>query len=119
MSLPFNLNSVLESSSLIEGFDVIKNTFPVEGRYTKRVITYSDAVLEALGWVAEDYQDWPEDQGFGSSDMTFVRKSFIDSMISLANLDGYYETKFQPYLKVVEYSEMEHHNMVQKMESGI
>jgi hypothetical protein len=40
-------------------------------------------------------------------------------MISLANLDGYYETKFQPYLKVVEYSEMEHHNMVQKMESGI
>lgn len=119
MSLPFNLNSVLESSSLIEGFDVIKNTFPVEGKYTKRVITYSDAVLEALGWVAEDYQDWPEDQGFGSSDMTFVRKSFIDSMISLANLDGYYETKFQPYLKVVEYSEMEHHNMVQKMESGI
>ena len=119
MSLPFNLNSVLESSSLIEGFDVIKNTFPVEGRYTKRVITYSDAVLEALGWVAEDYQDWPEDQGFGSSDMTFVRKSFIDSMISLANLDGYYETKFQPYLKVVEYSEAEHHNMVQRMESGL
>ena len=119
MSLPFNLNSVLESSSLIEGFDVIKNTFPVEGKYTKRVITYSDAVLEALGWVAEDYQDWPEDQGFGSSDMTFVRKSFIDSMISLANLDGYYETKFQPYLKVVEYSEMEHHNKVQRMESGI
>ena len=119
MSLPFNLNSVLESSSLIEGFDVIKNSFPVEGRYTKRVITYSDAVLEALGEVAEDYQDWPEDQGFGSSDMTYVRKSFIDSMISLANLDGYYETKFQPYLKVVEYSEMEHHNMVQQMESGI
>lgn len=119
MSLPFNLNSVLASSSLIEGFDVIKNTFPVEGKYTKRVITYSDAVLEALGWVAEDYQDWPEDQGFGSSDMTYVRKSFIDSMITLANLDGYYETKFQPYLKVVEYSEMEHHNMVQRMESGI
>jgi hypothetical protein len=119
MSLPFNLNSVLETSSLIEGFDVIKNTFPVEGRFTKRVITYSDAVLEALGEVAEDYQDWPEDQGFGSSDMTYVRKSFIDTMISLANLNGYYETKFQPYLKVVEYSEMEYHNMVQKMESGI
>jgi hypothetical protein len=119
MSLPFNLNSVLETSSLIEGFDVIKNTFPVEGRFTKRVITYSDAVLEALGEVAEDYSDWPEDQGFGSSDMTYVRKSFIDTMISLANLNGYYETKFQPYLKVVEYSEMEYHNMVQRMESGI
>jgi hypothetical protein len=119
MSLPFNLNSVLETSSLIEGFDTIRNSFPVVGKYTNRVITYSDAVLEALGEVAHDYSDWDEDQGFGSSDMTYVRKSFIDMMISLANLDGYYETKFQPYLKVVEYSEMEHHNMVQKMESGI
>jgi hypothetical protein len=119
MSLPFNLNSVLDSSSLIEGFDVIKNTFPVEGRFTKRVITYSDAVLHALGEVAEDYSDWPEDQGFGSSDMTYVRKSFIDTMISLANLNGYYETKFAPYLKVVEYSEADYHNMVQRMESGI
>jgi hypothetical protein len=119
MSLPFNLNSVLETASLIEGFDIVRNSFPVVGKYTNRVITYSDAVYEALSDVMEDYQDWPEDQGFGSSDMTFVRKSFIDTMISLANLDGYYETKFQPYLKVVEYSEMEHHNMVQKMESGI
>jgi hypothetical protein len=119
MSLPFNLNSVLATASLIEGFDVIRNAFPVEGRYSKRVITYSDAVLEALGEVAEDYSDWPEDQGFGSSDMTYVRKSFIDTMISLANLNGYYETKFEPYLKVVEYSEAEHHNRVQRMESGI
>jgi hypothetical protein len=119
MSLPFNLNSVLDSSSLIEGFDVIKNTFPVEGRFTKRVITYSDAVLHALGEVAEDYSDWPEDQGFGSSDMTYVRKNFIDTMIDIANLRGYYETKFAPYLKVVEYSEAEHHNIVQRMESGI
>ena len=119
MSLPFSLNSVLATASLIEGFDVVKNAFPVEGRYTKRVITYSDAVFEALNEVAEDYSDWPEDQGFGSSDMTFVRKSFIDTMISLANLNGYYETKFDPYLKVVEYSEAEHHNQVQRMESGI
>jgi hypothetical protein len=119
MSLPFNLNSVLATASLIEGFDVVRNAFPVEGRYSKRVITYSDAVLEALGEVAEDYSDWPEDQGFGSSDMTYVRKSFIDTMISLANLNGYYETKFEPYLKVVEYSETEHQNRVQRMESGI
>jgi hypothetical protein len=119
MSLPFNLNSVLASASLIEGFDTIKNTFPVEGRFTKRVITYSDAVFEALNDVAEDYQDWPEDQGFGSSDMTYVRKSFIDSMISLANLNGYYETKFDPYLKVVEYSEAEYHETMLLREQGI
>ena len=119
MSLPFNLNSVLASSSLIEGFDVIRNTFPVEGKYTKRVITYSDAVYEALNDVAEDYQDWPEDQGFGSSDMTFVRKSFIDSMIRMANLNGYYETKFDPYLKVVEYSEFEKEEYDLRREQGI
>jgi hypothetical protein len=119
MSLPFNLNSVLASSSLIEGFDVIRNTFPVEGKYTKRVITYADAVYEALNDVAEDYQDWPEDQGFGSSDMTFVRKSFIDSMIRMANLNGYYETKFDPYLKVVEYSEFEKEEYDLRREQGI
>ena len=118
MSLPFNLNSVLATSSLIEGFDVIKNTFPVEGRYTKRVITYSDAVLEALGEVAEDYQDWPEDEGFGSSDMTFMIKDFIDNVI-WRFASGKLETKFTPSLSIVEYSEVEHHNMVQRMESGI
>jgi len=119
MSLPFNLNSVLASASLIEGFDVVRNTFPVEGRFTKRVITYSDAVYEALNDVAEDYSDWPEDQGFGSSDMTYVRKSFIDSLIDMANLRGYYETKFDPYLKVVEYSEAEYHETMLRREQGI
>ncbi len=119
MSLPFNLNSVLATASLIEGFDVVRNAFPVEGRFTKRVITYSDAVLQALGDVAEDYSDWPSDQGFGSSDMTYVRKSFIDTMIDLANLRGYYETKFQPYLKVVEYSEYEKEEYDLRREQGI
>ena len=119
MSLPFNLNSVLATASLVEGFDVVRNTFPVEGRFTKRVITYSDAVFEALNDVAEDYSDWPEDQGFGSSDMTYVRKSFIDTMISIANLNGYYETKFDPYLKVVEYSEAEYDNQQLRREQGL
>ena len=119
MSLPFNLNSVLATASLVEGFDVVRNAFPFEGRFTKRVITYSDAVFEALNDVAEDYSNWPEDQGFGSSDMTYVRKSFIDSMIDMANLRGYYETKFAPYLKVVEYSEAEYHEMMLRREQGI
>lgn len=117
--LPFNLNSVLATASLIEGYDVIKNAFPVEAKYVNRVITYSDAVFDALDNVAEDYQDWPEDQGFGSSDMTYVRKSFIDSMIRLANLNGYYMTDFAPYLKVVEYSEYEKEEYDLRREQGI
>lgn len=119
MSLPFNLNSVLETASLVEGFDVVKSAFPVEGRYTKCVITYGDAVHSSLNDLIEDYEDWPEDQGFGSSDMTYVRKNFIDTMISLANLNGYYETKFAPYLKVVEYSEAEYHNQQLRKEQGL
>jgi hypothetical protein len=119
MSLPFNLNSVLATASLVEGFDVVRNAFPVEGRFTKKVITYSDAVYEALEDVASDYSDWPEDQGFGSSDMTYVRMSFINSMIDIANLRGYYETKFQPYLKVVEYSEFEKEEYDLRREQGI
>ena len=119
MSLPFNLNSVLASSQLIEGFDIVKNAFPVKGRYVDRVITYSDAVFSALEDVAEDFSDWPEDQGFGSSDMTYVRKSFIDYMIDMANLRGYYETKFQPYLKVVEYSEIEKEEYDLRREQGL
>ena len=119
MSLPFNLNSVLASSQLIEGFDIVKNAFPVKGRYVDRVITYSDAVFSALEDVAEDFSDWPEDQGFGSSDMTYVRKSFIDSMIRLANLNGYYQTDFKPYLKVVEYNEIEKEEYDLRREQGI
>ena len=119
MSLPFNLNSVLATASLVEGFDVVRNAFPTVGKYSKRVITYSDAVYEALNDVAEDYSDWPEDQGFGSSDMTYVRKSFVDSMIHMANLTGYYETRFDPYLKVVEYSEAEYHERMFRREIGV
>ena len=119
MSLPFNLNSVLATASLIEGFDVVKNAFPVEGRFTNRVITYVDAVYDALNEVVEDYSDWPEDQGFGSSDMTYVRKSFIDTMISIANLNGYYKTDFKPYLKVVEYNEIEKEEQDLRKEQGL
>jgi len=103
MSLPFNLNNVLAATS-IEGFDSVKNAFPVENRFTKRVITYAEALNEALIDVAESYRDWPEDQGFGSSDMTYLHQSLIDTMIGLANLEDHLKTEFAPYLKVIRYS---------------
>jgi hypothetical protein len=119
MSLPFNPIRVFETAPLVEGYDVIKNAFPVVGKYSNRVITYADAVYEALNEITEDYQDWPEDQGFGSSDMTYVRQSFINTMISLANLNGYYMTDFKPYLKVVEYSEIEKEEYDLRREQGL
>jgi hypothetical protein len=72
-----------------------------------------------LNDLIEEYQDWPEDQGFGSSDMTYVRQSFINTMISLANLNGYYMTDFKPYLKVVEYSEIEKEEYDLRREQGL
>jgi hypothetical protein len=101
MTLPFNLTSVL-SAREIEGYDIIENTFPVISKWSGRQVTITEAIYEALSEVISDYEDWPEDQGFGSSDMTFAKKSFIDSMIGIANLHDDYKTDFRPFLKVVQ-----------------
>jgi hypothetical protein len=100
MALPFNLTSVL-SARQIEGYDIIENAFPVISKFSNREVTITDAIYEALSDVMSDFEDWPEDQGFGSSDMTFAKKSFIDSMISIAGLSDDYKTDFRPFLKVV------------------
>jgi hypothetical protein len=100
MALPFNLTSVL-SARQIEGYDIIEKAFPVISKWSGREVTITDAIYVALSDVMSDFEDWPEDQGFGSSDMTFAKKSFIDSMISVAGLHDEYKTDFQPYLKVV------------------
>ena len=114
MSLPFNLAMIPETSSLVERYDVIRKQLP-----RAQGFTYSDAVFNPLDIVANEYSDWDEDQGFGSSDMTYVRQLFIDKMLFFAGLRGYYATKFQPYLKVVEYSEAEYHETMLRREQGI
>ena len=100
MALPFNLTSDL-SAREIEGYNIIENTFPVISKWSNREVTITDAIYEALGEVISDFEDWPEDQGFGSSDMTFAKKSFLDSMICIAGLHEEYKTDFKPFLKVV------------------
>ena len=118
MSLPFNIARLHEQASTIEGYEVIRNSFPAVSNLGF-VISYATSVFDSLEEVAEDYMDWPEDQGFGSSDMTYVIKSFIDSMIGRANLRGHYETKFTPRLSVVEYSEAQYHEAQLLKEQGI
>ena len=77
-------------------------------------------LLETATEVATEWtEDWPEDQGFGSSDGTYMLKEFIDNVIWNFTNGGKYMTKFNPILSVVPYSEEEHHNKVQQMESGI
>ena len=60
-----------------------------------------------------------EDQGFGSSDGTYMLKEFIDTVIWSQTPSGKYMTKFTPGLSIVEYSEADHHERVQRMESAI
>jgi hypothetical protein len=82
-------------------------------------------LLELATEVATDWtNDWDEDEGFGSSDGTYMLKDFIDTVISSNYIknglgSGMYMTKFTPSLSVVPYSEQEHHERVQRMESGI
>ena len=107
---------------LVHPQDLVFNSHRVNG-FTQLVkdehIPQWDLLDIATEVASQWTDDWPEDQGFGSSDMTFVRKSFIDSMIRMANLNGYYETKFDPYLKVVEYSEFEKEEYDLRREQGI
>ena len=77
-------------------------------------------LLSIAQHISEEWSyDWPEDQGFGSSDGTYMLKDFIDKVIWAQTKPGRYMTTFNPSLSVVEYSEADHHNKVQRMESGI
>ena len=76
-------------------------------------------LLEMATEVAEEWTNmWDEDQGFGSSDGTYMMKEFIDNVI-WKFASGRLMTTFNPSLSIVEYSEASHHNKVQRMESGI
>ena len=106
---------------LIEPTSLLFNSHRVNG-FTKMIgdeKIHQWDLLEIATEVAEEWtSDWPEDEGFGSSDMTYMIKDFIDNVI-WRFASGKLETKFTPSLSIVEYSEAEHHNMVQRMESGI
>jgi hypothetical protein len=78
-----------------------------------------DLLTIALEVVEQWTEMWDEDQGFGSSDGTYMTKEFIDNVIGFAGKHGFKMTEFTPTLSVVDYSEAEHHNRVQRMESGI
>ena len=77
-------------------------------------------LLETATEVAEEWtNDWPDGQGFGSSDGTYMLKEFIDNIIWSFTNGGKYMTKFNPILSVVPYCEADHHEKIQQMESGV
>ena len=106
---------VFRAKGYIDGFnEMVKN----------EEIPQWDLLEIATEVVTEWTEDWDEDQGFGGSDGTYMLKEFIDNVISSAYINngmssGLYMTKFTPYLSVVPYCESEHHEKIQRMESGV
>ena len=65
-------------------------------------------LLETATQVAEEWtNDWDDDQGFGSSDGTYMLKEFIDDVI-MSFTKRNYKTEFTPMLSVeYKYTESE------------
>ena len=106
---------------LVDPQSLVFNSHRVNG-FTNMVTNMNIPQWELLNTALEVCEEWTEawdtEEGFGSSDMTFMIKEFIDNLI-YQFAGGKLMTKFTPTLSVVEYSEAEHHERVQRMESGI
>jgi hypothetical protein len=89
---------MFNAKSRIKGFGEMIGTEKVQ----------QHTLLELATEVAEDWtNDWDEDQGFGSSDGTYMLKDFIDTVISSIYMkngmgSGLYSTMFNPSLEVVK-----------------
>jgi len=75
-------------------------------------VQFSELVDTSVEIAEEWTNDWDEDQGFGSSDGTYLLKDFIDTIISNFTNSVYkksgYQTVFNPTLSVeYKYSESE------------
>jgi hypothetical protein len=71
-------------------------------------VQFSELVDTSVEIAEEWTNDWDEDQGFGSSDGTYLLKDFMDTIISnftnsIYNKSGY-QTVFNPSLSVAKIS---------------
>lgn len=82
---------VFGAKAYIDGFSEVIKTENIEQR---------DLLDMAMHVVSEWSCDWPEDQGFGSSDRTYMMKDFIDTVLWSQTGDKY-TTAFNPGLKVI------------------
>jgi hypothetical protein len=72
----------------------------VEGAHEfLRQTRQEDRLISAVE-VTDEYSFWDEDQGFGSSDMTYAVERYLDTLIYYSGLP--YRTEYSPNLKVVK-----------------
>lgn len=88
---------------LVDPQSLVFNSHRING-FTKMIGDEHIPQWDLLGMameVAEEWtEDWDEDQGFGSSDMTFMIKDFIDRVI-YQFAGSKLVTKFTPLLSIV------------------
>ena len=99
------MNYLVQPQSLIERAIRIPS---FASMFSKEQIQFSELVDISTQIVEEWSSDWDEDQGFGSSDGTYMLKDFIDTVISnftnsIYNKSGY-QTVFNPSLSVAKIS---------------
>ena len=90
---------------LVDPTSLLFNSHRIEG-FTKMIgdeKIHQWDLLDIATEVAEEWtNDWDEDQGFGSSDMTFMIKDFIDNVIHQFTSLNIYKTEFNPSLQIVK-----------------
>lgn len=107
---------------LVDPQILVSRAYSVNGFYA--MITAEKIPMEVVDAIAEETVQrmvspyWDEEDGFGSSDMTFMIKEFIDDVIThiyiaLGQTSGLYKAVFCPTLTVLEYSEDDPHNKKQ------
>ena len=90
---------------LVDPTTLLFNSHRIEG-FTKMIgdeKIHQWDLLDIAQEVAEEWtSDWDEDQGFGSSDGTFMLKDFIDNVIHRFTSLNIYKTEFNPSLQIVK-----------------
>lgn len=75
-----------EYAKTVKGYDLLD--------FIPTHIKESAATQTAIEWT----QYWDEDEGFGSSDFTYMIKEYLDDLIGRSPL----KTVFDPYLRIVK-----------------
>lgn len=108
-------------SYLVDPQILVSRAYSVNGFFA--MITAEKVPMEVVDAIAEETvqnwsAEWDEGDGFGSSDMNFMIKEYIDEVITqtyiaLGQTSGLYKVVFCPALTVLEYSNDDPHNKKQ------
>jgi predicted Rdx family selenoprotein len=95
MKVLFSPYQLIQRASKIKGYtDLLESVElkPTTGYMVDTAIQVTDEISS----------EWDSDCGFGSSDMTYCVKQYIDDVIYQIGKSSEYKTDFKPYLSVIK-----------------